>query len=88
MAENTKNLFELSFDAINATKIKDFVSEIEKLKGKVVVDNNIKNLCDQASRLSESFAKLMESNEKLSSQFIVAKKVNTLLEKCVTKQSS
>ena len=88
MAENTKNLFEISFDAINATKIKDFVSEIEKLKGKIVVDNNIKNLCDQASRLSENFAKLMESNEKLSSQFIVAKKVNTLLEKCVTKQSS
>ena len=62
MAENTKNLFELSFDAINATKIKDFVSEIEKLKGKVVVDNNIKNLCDQISCLSENFAKLMGSN--------------------------
>ena len=88
MTENTKNLFELSFDAINAMKIKDLVGEIEKLKGKVVVDNNIKNLCDQASRLSQNFGKLMESNEKLSSQFIVAKKVNSLLEKCVTEQSS
>ena len=64
-------------------KKKDLVSEIEKLKGKVVVDNNIKNLCDQVSRLSENLAKLMESNEKLSSQFIVVKKVNTLLEKRV-----
>ena len=88
MTENTKNLFELSFDAINAMKIKDLVGEIGKLKGKVVVDNNIKNLCDQASRLSQNFGKLMESNEKLSSQFIVAKKVNSLLEKCVTEQSS
>ena len=68
----------------------DLVSKIEKLKGKVVVDNNIKNLCDQVSRLSENLAKLMESNEKLSSQFIVVKKVNTLLETCngITEKSS
>ena len=43
-------------------KKKDLVSEIEKFKGKVVVDNNIKNLCDQVSLLSENLAKLMESN--------------------------
>ena len=60
------------------------VSEIEKLNGKVIVDNNIKNLCDQVSRLSENPAKLMESNEKLSSQFIVVKKVNTVLKKHIT----
>ena len=83
MAESTKNLFELSLNEINVMKKKEIVSEIEKLKGKVVVDNNIKNLCDQVSRLSENLAKLMESNEKLSSQFIVVKKVNTLLEKHV-----
>ena len=83
MAENVTNLFELSFDAVNTMKKKDLVSRIEKLKGKVIVDNNIKNLCDQASRLSENLLKLMELNGKLSSQFIVLKKVNTLLEKCV-----
>ena len=83
MAENSTNLFELSFDAINTMKKKDLVSRIEKLKGKVIVDNNIKNLCDQASRLSENLSKRMELNEKLSSQFIVVKKVNTLLEKRV-----
>ena len=82
MAETAANLFELSFDEINAVKKKDLVSKIEKLKGKVVVDD-IKNLCDQVSRLSENLAKLMKSNEKLSSQFIVVKKVNTLLEKRV-----
>ena len=83
MAESTTNLFELSFDEINAMKKKDLVSNIEKLKGKVVVDNNIKNCFDQVPRLSENLAKLMELNEKLISQFIVAKKVNTLLEKRV-----
>ena len=82
MTENTTNLFELSFNAINAMKKKDLLSEIEKLKGKVIVDNNIKDICDQVSRLSENLAKLTESNEKLSSQFIAVKKVNTLLEKC------
>ena len=83
MGESTTNLLELSFNKINAMKKKDLVSKIEKLKGKVVVDDNIKNLCDQVSRLSENLAKLMKSNEKLSSQFIVLKKVNTLLEKHV-----
>ena len=57
---------------------------MEKLKGKVIADNNIKNLCDQVSRLAENLAKLMESKEKLSSQFFVVKKVNTLLQKRVT----
>ena len=58
-------------------KKKDLVTEIKKLKGKGLVDTNIKNLCDQVSHLSENLAKLMELNEKLSSQFIVVKKVNT-----------
>ena len=83
MAENATNIFELSFDEINAMKKKDLVSEIEKLKGKVAVDNNIKNLRDQISRLSENLVKLMDSNEQLSSQFIVIKNVNYLLEKRV-----
>ena len=56
-----------------------------KLKGKVIVNSNVKNLCDQVSHLSENLMKLMESNEKLSIQFSVVKKVNTLLEKHATK---
>ena len=42
MAESTINLFELSFDEINAIKKKDHVSAIENLKGKVVVNNTLK----------------------------------------------
>ena len=79
MAENSTNLFKLSFDAINEMKKKDLVSEIGKVKRNVIVDSNIKNFCDQVSRLSENLAKLKESNEKRSTQFIVVKKVNTLL---------
>ena len=51
MAESTTNLFQLSFNEINAVKKKDLVNKIEKLKGKVAVDNNIKNLCDQVSHI-------------------------------------
>ena len=75
MAESATNLLELSFDEINAMKKKDLASKIEKLKEKVLFDTNIKNLCDQVTRLSENLAKLMESNEKLSSQFKVVKKL-------------
>ena len=84
MAENTTNLLELSFDAINAMKKKYSVSKIEKLKGKLIVDNSIKNLCDQVSHLSKNLTKLMESNEKLNSQFIVVETVDILLEKRVS----
>ena len=84
MAENTTNLFELSFDAINAMKKKDLVNEIEKLKDKVAIGSNKKILCDQVSGLSENLAKLMQSNEILSSQFVVVKNINTLLKKRVT----
>ena len=84
MLVNTTNIFKLSLNSINAIKEKDLISKIKKLKGKVIANNNIKNCCDQVCCLSENIAKLMESNEKLSSQFIIVKKVNTLLEKYIT----
>ena len=36
------NLFDLTCDAINVIKKKDLVDYIEKIKGKVVADNQIK----------------------------------------------
>ena len=83
MAESTANFFYLSFDEIKAMKKKTLLAKL-KLKRKVIVNNNIKNLCDQVSHLSKNLMKLMESNENLSSQFVVIKKVNTLLEKRAT----
>ena len=35
------NLFDLTYDAVNAIKKKDLVDYIEKMKGKVVADNHI-----------------------------------------------
>ena len=42
MAENNfANLFRLPYDAINGMKKKDLVDQIENLKGKVAVSNDI-----------------------------------------------
>ena len=40
------NLFYLTYDAINAIKKKDLVDDVQKMKGKVVADNHIQNLCN------------------------------------------
>ena len=56
-------------------KKKDLVNKTERLKGKVIVDNNIKNPCDQLSRLSKNLAKLMESNENLVASLSLEKRL-------------
>ena len=48
------NLFDLTYDAINAIKKKDLVDYIEKMKGKVVADNEIQNLCSEIVNLSDN----------------------------------
>ena len=45
------NLFEPTHDAINAIKKKDLVDYVEKMKGKVVADNQIQNLCSEIANL-------------------------------------
>ena len=46
------NLFYLNYDANNAIKKKDLVDYIEKMKGKVVADKQIQNLCNETANLS------------------------------------
>ena len=46
------NLFYLTYDASNAIKKKDLVDYIEKMKGKVVADKQIQNLCNEIANLS------------------------------------
>ena len=66
-------------------KKRDLVSETEKLKGKTVVDNDIKNLVIKILVIKYLICQnLMGSNEKLSSQFNVVKNVIASLEKRVT----
>ena len=62
-------------------KKRELVSKIEKLKRKVPVDNNIKDLYNQVSPISENLTKLMDSKEK---KFIVVKNVNPLRGKLIT----
>ena len=46
IGKDSVNLFDLTYDAINAIKEKDLADYMEKMKGKVVADNHIQNLCN------------------------------------------
>ena len=72
---NVTNLFDLSYNRINAMKKRDLVNHIESLKEKVTVDATIKKLCDEISQLST----LVTESGKISSQLMVVSNVNTLL---------
>ena len=71
------NLFYLTYDAINAIKKKDLVDYIEKMKGKVVADNQIQNLCNEIANLSDNVKSLVSTNERLTSELY---NVNNILE--------
>ena len=73
------NLFYLSYDAINTIKKKDLVAYIEKMKGKVVADNQIRNLCSVIANLSDNFKSLVSTNERHASELSVVKNVNNML---------
>ena len=51
------------------------------MKGKVIVDNHIKNLCHQVEKLTEILNQLISANEKISSKLIIENNVNINLEK-------
>ena len=74
------NLFDLTYDVIDAIKKKDLVDYIEKLKGKVVADNQIQNLCSEIANLSDNVKTLVSTNEKLTIELTVVKNVNNILE--------
>ena len=74
------NLFDLTYDAINAIKKKDRVDYIDKMKGKVVADNQIQNLCSEIANLSDNVKSLVSTNERLTSELTVVKNVNSILE--------
>ena len=74
------NLFDLTDDAINAIKKKDLVDFIEKMKGKVVADNQIQNLCNEIANLFDNVISLVSTNERLTSELSIVKKVNNVLE--------
>ena len=79
MGYNT-NLFTLSESAINAIKRPELVQKIITLKGKVIVDSDISNHCNQILKLNDTISQLHSTNEKIRSELAVVKNVNTKLE--------
>ena len=69
------NLFDLTYDAINAIKKRDLVDYIEKIKGKVVTDNQIQNLCSEIANLSDNVKSLVSTNERLTSELTIVRNV-------------
>ena len=74
------NLFDLTYDAINAIKKIDLVDYIEKMKSKVVADNQIQNLSNEIANLSDNVQSLVSTNEILTSELSIVKNVNNVLE--------
>ena len=77
---NNTNLFTLSESAINAIKKPELVQKIIALKGKVIMDSDISNLCNQISKLNDTISQLHSTNEKIRSDLTVVKNVNAKLE--------
>ena len=77
---NNTNLFTLSESAINAIKKPELVQNIIALKGKVIMDSDISNLCNQISKLNDTISQLHSTNKKIRSDLTVVKNVNTKLE--------
>ena len=63
MGDNS-NMFTLSESAINATKKRELVQNIIALKGKIIVDSDISNLCNQISKLKDVISQLHSTNKK------------------------
>ena len=62
------NLFDLTYDTSNVIKKKDLVDYIEKIKGEVVTDNHIQNLCNEIANLSDKVKNLVSTNERFTSE--------------------
>ena len=50
------------------------------MKGKVVADNKIQNICNEIANLSDNVKSLVSTNERLTSELTVVKNVNSILE--------
>ena len=69
------NLFDLTYDAITRIKKKDPVDYIEEMKGKIVADDQIQNLCSKIANLSHNVKSIVSTNESLTSEMTIVKNV-------------
>ena len=77
------NLFNLLDNAFSALKKVDLVQQIISLKGKVIVDYDLRNLCDQISNLSETITKIGTGNHQINSELAFINLVNRKVKKRV-----
>ena len=77
-SSNQSNLLD---NAISALKKIYLVQQIIILKGKVIVDPDLCNLCDHILNLSGKITKLATANQQISSELDVFKVVHIKLEK-------
>ena len=82
-SNTSSNLLKLSDNAISALKKADLVQRIICLRGKIIVDSDLRNFCDQISNLSETITKLATANQQINSELAIIKMVNSKLEKRV-----
>ena len=54
MNGNDVDLLEMSYDNINSMRKKNLVEQIEKMKGQVIFDSHVKDLCNQIEKLTLS----------------------------------
>ena len=84
MDKNDINLFELSYDDINAMKKRDLVNQIEKMRGKVIVGSQLKDLCSQIRKFTKNLNDVMATNKKTASELSIVRNVNSNLEHGIT----
>ena len=77
------NQFNISDNAISALKKADLVQQFINLSKKVIVNSDLRNLCDQISSLSETITKLATANQQINSELTIVKVVNSKLRKRV-----
>ena len=80
MNGNDVNLLEWSYDDINSMRKKELVEQIQKMKGNVIFDSHVKDLCNQIENLTESLNQVTAANEKITCELIIVKNVNVNLE--------
>ena len=80
-SNTSSNLLNLSDNAISALEEAGLFQQIIKLRGEVIVDSDLRNFCDQISKLSETITKLATTKQQINSEFAIFKVVNSKLEK-------
>ena len=59
----------------------DLVQQIISLRGNIIVDSNLRNLCDKISNLSETITELATAIHQINSELAIVKVINSKLEK-------